>query len=212
MIPKELQNMKPLSGDESLPRDADYMGAIDIDEGSEPILTINHLYNGEITLSKGKEKKKVITFVEEKANGINEVRPLVLNRANWKMLKKLFGQVTPKALEGKKIQLYLQDGVRNPSTGEKGKGIRIRDKAPTGAKYVAPKCEGCGKAITGMANFTAEQIAAASKQKYGKCLCVECGQKAKAELEAANAVKTEEPATAEPENDLAAQLMAAAEE
>jgi len=214
MIPKELQNMKPLTGDESLPRDADYMGAIDIDEGTEPVLTIKHLYNGEITLSKGKEKKKVITFAEEKTNGINEVRPLVLNRVNWKMLKKLFGQVTAKALEGKKIQLYLQDGVRNPGTGEKGKGIRIRDKVPTGGKYVAPKCEGCGKAITGMANFTAEQIASASKQKYGKCLCVDCGQKAKAELEAANTVKAEEITAPvnEPENDLAAQLMAAAEE
>ena len=203
MIPKELQNMKPLQGDESLPRDADYMGAVDIDKGTEPVLTIKNLYNGEITLSQGKQKKKVITFVEERVPGINEVRPLVVNRINWKTLKKMFGSLTAATLEGKKIQLYLQSGVRNPGTGEKGDGIRIRDKAPTGTKYETPKCEACGKEITGLQNFTPEQIAATNKQRYGKCLCVECGKKAKAELEA----KEKE----EPVNDLAAQLMAEAE-
>ena len=57
-------------------------------------------------------------------------------------------------------------------------------------------------ATTGI--FTAEQIAAGSKQKYGKCLCIECGQKAKAALEEKN--KPEEPA-----EDLASTLMAEAE-
>ena len=206
MIPKELMDMKPLKGDESLPRDADYMGAVDIDAGAEPILTIKNLYNGEITLSQGKSRKKVITFAEDRVQGINEVRPLVINRINWKTLKKLFGSMTAAALEGKKIQLYLQPGVRNPGTKEVGNGIRIRDKIPTGAKYVAPKCENCGKDIIGMSNFSAEQLAAASKGKYGKCLCVECGKKAKAEAE--KAAETE-PMPAE--NDLAAQLMAEAE-
>ena len=206
MIPKELMDMKPLKGDESLPRDADYMGAVDIDAGAEPILTIKNLYNGEITLSQGKSRKKVITFAEDRVQGINEVRPLVINRINWKTLKKLFGSMTATAPEGKKIQLYLQPGVRNPGTKEVGNGIRIRDKIPTGAKYVAPKCENCGKDIIGMSNFSAEQLAAASKGKYGKCLCVECGKKAKAEAE--KAAETE-PMPAE--NDLAAQLMAEAE-
>ena len=215
MIPKELLNMTPLSGDESLPREADYMGAIDIDAGAEPVLTISHLYQGEITLSKGKERKKVITFVEEKVPGINEVRPLVLNRVNWKTLKKLYGSMTAATLEGKRIQLYLQPGVRNPGTGEKGNGIRIREKVPDGKAYVAPKCEVCGKTITGMSNFTAEQIAANTKTKYGKCLCAECGKKAKAdkdrEAQAAEAQKQNDQKPDEAVNDLAAQLMAEAE-
>lgn len=191
MIPKELQNMKPLTGDESLPRDADYLGVIDFAAGAEPVLTIDKLYNGEITLSQGKQKKKVITFVEERVPGINEVRPLVLNRTNWKTLKKLFGEMTASALNGKKIQLYLQSGVRNPGTKEVGNGIRIRDKIPEGAgkKYVAPKCEECGKEITGLTGFTPEQIAATNKQRYGKCLCVECGKKRKAEIEREQASK-----------------------
>lgn len=191
MIPKELQNMRPLTGDESLPRDADYLGVIDFAAGVEPVLTIDKLYNGEITLSQGKQKKKVITFVEERVPGINEVRPLVLNRTNWKTLKKLFGEMTASALNGKKIQLYLQSGVRNPGTKEVGNGIRIRDKIPegAGAKYVAPRCEECGKEITGLTGFTPEQIAATNKKRYGKCLCVECGKKRKAEIEKEQASK-----------------------
>lgn len=183
MIPKELQNMKPLEGSESLPRDADYLGAIDFIPGTEPVLTIGNLYNGEITLSQGKQKKKVITFVEERVPGINEVRPLVLNRTNWKTLKKLFGDMTASTLKGKRIQLYLQSGVRNPGTKEVGSGIRIRETIPAaGAKYQPPVCEECGKEIVGMTGFSPEQVATINKKRYGKCLCVECGKKAKEAL------------------------------
>lgn len=225
MIPKELLNAKPLTGDESLPRDADYLGAIDFVGNTEPVLTISQLFNTEITLSQGREKKKVITFVEDRVPGINEVRPLVLNRTNWKTLKKLFGDMTAATLSGKKIQLYLQNGVRIPGTKEVGKGIRIREKIPDGKAYEAPKCEACGKAIVGTASFTPEQLVAASKQKYGRGLCIECGKKAKAELEAkqaeevnmAKAAEAKAEAKAESDTkavnvaeDLAAQLMATA--
>ena len=208
MIPKELQNMKPLKGEEKFERDSEYMGADDIDSGAEPILTIRNIYRGKVTLQRGKETKNVLTFVEEKVPGIKEVRPLIVNSGNRQVLKKLFGQVTANALEGKKIQLWIEHGVRNPSKNELTDGIRIRDKAPTGAKYTAPKCEVCGKDIQGMSNFTAEQIAASTKQKYGKCMCVDCGQKAKAAMEAEEAEK--QKAAEEPQDDLAAQLMAAA--
>ena len=212
MITKDLEHLRPLRGDEPLPRDSEYLGADDIDQKIEPVLTIKNLYRGKVTLSRGKEVKNVLTFVEENVPGIaGEVRPLIVNSTNRQTLKKLYGQVTANALEGKKIQLYIEHGVRNPSNGELTDGIRIRDKKPSvaGAKpAVTPKCADCGKEIVGVTGFTAEQIVAASKKKYGRALCVECGQKAKAALEAAEAEakKQEEPA-----DDLAAQLMADAE-
>ena len=207
MITKELQKMKPLKGDEALQRDSEYLGADDIDQSIEPVLTIKNIYRGKVTLQRGPETKNVLTFVEETVPGISEVRPLIVNSTNRQALKKMYGQVTANALEGKKIQLYIEHGVRNPAKNELTDGIRIRDRKPVAGKAAAvPKCEVCKKEIVGVANFTAEQIAAASKQKYGKCLCVDCGQKAKAELEAKAAE------AAEPETDLAAQLMAAAEE
>ena len=213
MITKELQNMKPLKGDERLERDSEYMGADDIDPNSEPVLTIKNLYRGKITLSRGKEVKNVLTFVEESVPGINEVRPLIVNSGNRQVLKKLYGQVTANALEGKKIQLWIEHGVRNPAKNELTDGIRIKDKKPTGsatktAPAVTLKCADCGKEITGAGNFTADQIAAGSMKKYGRQLCVECGQKAKAALEAQEKAAQENDA---PADDLAAQLAAAAE-
>ena len=206
MITKDLQNMRPLRGDERLERDSEYMGADDIDPGAEPVLTIKNLYRGKITLSRGKEVKNVLTFEEESVPGIKEVRPLVVNSTNRQTLKKLHKQVTANALEGKKIQLYIEHGVRNPSNGEMTDGIRIKDTVPKdGAKaHKAPKCAECGKDITGMAGYSADDIARINKERYGKCLCIECGKKAKAALEAKEEAK-------EPVSDLAAELMADAE-
>jgi len=69
-------------------------------------------------------------------------------------------------------------------------------------------CEDCGKEIQKSGRFSAEKLATASKEKYGRSLCVECGKKAKAEAEAI-AKAQEERAQ---EEDLAAALMADAEE
>ncbi len=206
MITKDLEHMRPLKGDEYLQRDSEYMGADDIAEGIEPVLTIKNIYRGKVTLSRGKEIKNVLTFAEESVPGISEVRPLIVNSTNRQTLKRLYKQVTANALEGKKIQLWIEHGVRNPSKNELTDGIRIRDFIPKDGK--APKtfkCAECGKEIVGVSNFTAEQIVAASKQKYGKQLCVDCGQKKKAEMEAAQESHEEQ------QDNLAAELMADAE-
>ena len=212
MITRDLEHMKPLKGDEPLPRDSEYLGADDLDTAIEPVLTIKNLYRGKVTLSRGKEVKNVLTFVEESVPGIaGEVRPMILNSTNRQTLKKLFKAVTANALEGKKIQLFIEHGVRNPSNGELTDGIRIRDKAPKAGKtYVAPKCAECGKEITGVSGLSAEQVAKMTKDKYGKQMCSECAAKKKAEMEAAKAEEAAAPA--EPQDDLAAQLMAEAGE
>ena len=211
MLPNELKNLTPMKGKERLGanRESEYLGAEDIEPGTEPVLTIASLYNGMITLARGKERHDVIAFVEEKIPGmINQVRPLVVNATNRKTLRKIYKAVTAETLVGKKIKLYLEHNVRDPSTGDKVDGIRIRPQAPDGKAPAAIKCEGCGKNVTGMGNFTAEQIAENARKKYGKCLCVECSQKAKAE---ADAKAAEEAKPAEPQDDLAAELLEEAE-
>ena len=211
MITKELQKMKPLKGDEKFERDSEYMGADDIDGSVEPVLTIKNLYRGKVTLQRGPELKNVMSFVEDSVPGISEVRPLIVNSTNRQILKKLFGQVTANALEGKKIQLYIEHGVRNPAKNELTDGIRIRDKKPAaaGKPATAPKCSVCGKEIIGVSGFSVEQIVAASKQKYGKALCVDCGQKEKAARESAGSAEDNKTVKAD---DLASQLAAAAAE
>lgn len=179
MIPDELKRMKPMTGSERLGanRDSEYLGAEDIEPGTEPVLTIKALYNGMITLQRGKENKDVIVFAEDKVPGINNVRPLVCNATNRKTLKKLYKSVTADALVGKKIQLFIDNKVRDPSTGELTDGIRIRPRIPADKKAEAIICEQCGKPIKAIGQFSAEQIASINQKRYGKKLCGECSKK-----------------------------------
>jgi DNA-directed RNA polymerase subunit RPC12/RpoP len=211
MIPKELQNMKPMTGKDRLGamRDSEYLGVEDIEPGTEPVLTIKNLYNGMITLARGKERHDVIAFAEESVPGsIKQVRPLVVNATNRKTLRKLYKSVTAETLVGKKIKLYIDPTVRNPSTGEKDGGIRIKDKIPT-STATAPteyKCADCGNVITGIGDYSAEQVAKMNFSRFGKQICGACSTKLK---EAQEKAKTEPEQV---ENSLADALAAEAAE
>ena len=216
MIPEELKNQKAMKGNERLGanRDSEYLGVEDIEPGTEPVLTISALYNAVITLQRGKERHDVITFVEETVPGsIKQVRPLVVNATNRRMLRKLYKATTAESLVGKKIKLWIDWSVRNPSTGEKDGGIRIKDeKNPTAGANAAPKiykCADCKKEITGVGNYTAEQVAMMNQNRFGRMICAECSKKIKAAQEAEEKAKTE---TKETDNSLADALNAEAAE
>lgn len=179
MIPDEVKRMRPLSGKERLgaDRDSEFMGAEDIDPGQEPVLTIKNIYNGMVTLSRGKEKKDFIVFVEETVPGIKTVHPLIVNATNRKTLRKLYKSVSADTLEGKKIQLYIENNVRDPSTGDRVDGIRIRPRVPA-AKPAGPVlCDECKKPIAAVGGYSPEDIARINKGRYGRCLCAACSKK-----------------------------------
>lgn len=73
--------LRQLTGDERLGqmRESEYLGAEDIDDGVEPVLTIAGLWYGSVTLQRGKENKDVLSFTEERVPGIMQVRPLIVN-------------------------------------------------------------------------------------------------------------------------------------
>lgn len=193
MIPEELKRMKPLTGKERLGanRDSEYLGAEDIDPGSEPILTIKAIYNGMVTLQRGKENKDVIVFAEESVPGLNKVRPLIVNSTNRKTLRKLFKTVDADTLVGKKVQLYLEHNVRDPSTGDKVDGIRIRSRIPSAPRTEPLICAECGEAIKAVGNYTAEDVARMNKARYGQEICAACSKK-RATAAQSGEVKTEE--------------------
>ena len=196
MIPEELKRMKPMQGKERLGanRDSEYLGAEDIDPGSEPVLTIDHIYNGMVTLQRGKENKDVITFKEERVPGIKNVRPLIVNSTNRKTLRKIYKAVTAENLEGKRIQLYLDPNVRDPSTGDKVDGIRIRPKVPSAKAAEPVMCEMCKKPITSFGQYSAEQMVQISKERFnGRCVCATCGAELKKQMEAEAAAQAEPP-------------------
>lgn len=100
--------LRQLTGDERLGqmRESEYLGAEDIDDGTEPVLTIAGLWYGSVTLQRGKENKDVLSIKEERVPGILQVRPLIVNSTNRKTLRKLFGDAKASTLVGKQIQLY----------------------------------------------------------------------------------------------------------
>ena len=189
-------NLKKLTAEERLGqnRESEYLGAEDIDPGTEPILTIDALYNGMVTLQRGKENKDVITFKEKSVNGLKNVRPLIVNATNRKTLRKIYGGVQSKTLEGKQIQLYIDHKVRDPQDGSLTDGIRIRPFKPKPPIQIPP-CSSCGGEIKPAAGKTAEWMLAYTVKTYGKALCAECAAKEKAAKMAAEEAETAEHTT-----------------
>lgn len=179
MIPDEIKRMRPLTGNERLGanRDSEYLGAEDIDPGTEPVLTIAAIYNGMVTLQRGKENKDVIVFKEESVPGIRNVRPLIVNATNRKTLRKIYKSVTADSLAGKRVQLYIDHNVRDPSSGDKVDGIRIKAKVPAPPRTEPLICEDCGKQITGVGTYSAEYVAAINLKRFKKTICAECSKK-----------------------------------
>ena len=212
MIPDELKRMTPLKGKERLgaDRDSEYMGAEDLDPEIEPVLTIKALYNGMVTLSRGKEKKDVIVFAEETVPGIKTVHPLIINATNRKTLRKLYKNVTAETLMGKKVQLYLEHNVRDPSTGDKVDGVRIKNRIPNAqnASNAPIPCADCGQPITAVGTYSATDIAQINEKRFGRKLCAACSKKL-TEQAKQEQPKQEEPVAEEPkpQSSLAESLM-----
>lgn len=179
MIPDELKRMKPLGKGERLGqnRDSEYLGAEDIDPGTEPILTIDAIYNGMVTLQRGKENKDVITFRENSVDGIRNVRPLIVNATNRKTLRKIYKSVTVETLVGKQIQLYIDHNVRDPSSGDRIDGIRIRPRVPQQARKEPIICPDCGQEVVGVGRYSADDVARLNVQRYGRPICANCSKK-----------------------------------
>jgi hypothetical protein len=185
MMPKD--KLRQLTGKERLGmnRDSEYLGAEDISEGISPVLTISGLWNGLVTLQRGKENKDVLTFKEEKVPGMSQVRPLIVNATNRKTLKKLYKGVTAEILTGKKIQLYVDHSVRDPQDGGITDGVRIKQVIPPGeARNGKSICLDCGSEIAATEKMTAAQIVAFARKRFGADLCAGCMKKRQAQAEA----------------------------
>jgi len=202
MIPDELKRLHRMTGTERLGqnRDSEYLGAEDIDPGTEPVLTIKALYFGAVTLSNGKEEKEVIEFAESTVPGIKNVRPMVVNATCRKALKKLYKSTSAEVLEGKQIKLYvIPEGARNPRTGERVDCIRIKPEIPKATFSRDIICDECGGVLTAYGKMNPAQLAAYTRKKYGKTLCADCAAAQSKAEETKTEDKPEQTATTETE-------------
>ena len=144
----------------------DYLGAYALQPGEELIVTIKDFKQDNVVGTGGtKELKTIVTFCEN-------VKPMVLNRTNAKTITKLFGTPYMEQWKGKKIQIFVESGIR--AFGEIVDGIRVRPFLP---KIDKPICAACKQEIQAFNGRSPQAIASYTQQKYGKVLCSGCAKK-----------------------------------
>lgn len=181
------KNLKKIVGNDRLSKyvDSDYLGSGMLDLDEDYILTIKGLWQGKISTGGKAEQQVVIEFAERTVNGV-EIKPMILNATNRRTLKKLYGNDSAEALEGKRIIVYVEQGVRDPRTGGTTEGLRIRGRKPQEAADKTYVCKDCGNVVADSDGIKAAQIVDVAKRRHGITLCARCLAKRKAESTASN--------------------------
>ncbi|MGN1130431.1 MAG: hypothetical protein ACI4Q8_03685 [Ruminococcus sp.] len=145
-----------------------YLGAYSIENGQDLILTIKYVNEETVIGTDGKKDNCVVChFVEN-------VKPMIFNSTNMKMITKLYQTPYIEDWTGKKIQVGIE---KIKAFGEVVEALRIRKTIPQIQAKELPKCESCGNDIQPLNSMTSEQVALYTKNKYGKQLCSACATK-----------------------------------
>ena len=145
----------------------DYLGAYALDPGQDLIVTIKSVANEVVTGTDGKKETcSVMHFMEN-------VKPMVLNSTNSKTITKLLKTPYIEQWAGKKIQIYIEYGIK--AFGDIVDALRIRPFLPVEKEL---KCTDCGNTIQAYEKMTADILAKYTLKNYGRCLCAECATKA----------------------------------
>lgn len=145
----------------------DYLGAYALEPGQDLVVTIRSVANEVVTGTDGKKETcSVMRFAEN-------VKPMVLNATNSKMITKLLKTPYIERWTGRKIQIYVENGVK--AFGDVVDALRIRPFLPVEKELI---CADCGGKIEGFGKSSAEVVAKHTLSKYGKMLCSACASKA----------------------------------
>lgn len=142
----------------------DYLGECDFLPGEEKTVTIDSITTSEVMGDGGKTAEKPIMKFKE------EIKPLIVNTTNFKMLQKLFESRYIEDWLGKKVILYGDPNVKFGK--ELVGGVRVKKELPLTTKNIP--CVKCGQIIAATDKFTINQILAAGNKKYGQPVCMDC--------------------------------------
>lgn len=164
-----------LTGDFRKFMDKSFLGAWDLNDKDDTVLTIDHVERNEVKNDRGTEKKMTIHFAEA------GYKPMICNTTNAKAISKAHGSTKVEDWEKKKIALYK---ATITAFGQTTECIRVREYAP---KTDEIYCEVCGDLITDVTvdgkTHKAKVIANRALSKFGKYMCYDCASAAKAEQE-----------------------------
>lgn len=145
----------------------DYLGAYALTPGEDLVVTIKSVANESVTGTDGKKETcMVMRFVEN-------VKPMVLNATNSKTITKLLKTPYIEYWKGRKIQIYIQEGVK--AFGEVVDALRIRPFLPIEQELL---CADCGAKIESFGKISDDVVARHTLNNYGRMLCSACASKA----------------------------------
>ena len=155
-----------LTGDYRKYLDKNYLGAWDVPDDGDLILTIDHAERNEVQNERGKETKTVLYFKED-------YKPMILNKVNPDSISKALGSTKLEDWEGKRIAIFSEKV--NAFGGVKD-ALRVRPYPP---KETDVFCEDCGQKVTVHGSYSVNKIITMSRAKYGADLCWDCAMKRK---------------------------------
>lgn len=164
-----------LSGDFRKFMDKSFLGSWDVPDGSDLILTIDHVARDDVKNDRGTEKKLTLHFKER------GYKPMICNVTNAKAISKAYNSPNVEDWENKRISIYT---ATISAFGETSECLRIRDYAPKSDELY---CEVCGELITDQVyegkKYKAKAIANNAITKFNKAMCFDCYMLAKSEQE-----------------------------
>lgn len=163
-----------------------YLGAYEFQPNEEKTVTIAYVREERVMGADGKSEDCIVAHFQEK-----DLKPMILNVTNCKAIAKLYKTPYIEEWVGKRLVLRVQP-VK--AFGEVVDAVRIKPEIPKAAPS-APVCEECAQILKPFGKMNATQLAAYTKQKYGRVLCADC---AKGQIDAAEN-KAEENKPEQPE-------------
>lgn len=164
-----------LKGDFRKFMDKSFLGSWDVPDGSDLVLTIDHVSRDDVQNEKGHEKKMALHFKER------DYKPMICNTTNAKAISKAYGSTKVEDWENKKIGIYK---ATISAFGQTTECLRVRDYPPKSDELY---CEVCGELITDRTvdgkTYKAKAIANNALTKFGKYMCYDCAHDAAAEQE-----------------------------
>lgn len=174
----------------------DYMGAYAFDPGEEKVGTIAYVREEMVIGADGKKESCIVAHFSEK-----DLKPMILNATNCKAIAKLYKTPYIEDWAGKAIVMRVQ---QVKAFGEVVEAVRIKPEIPKVAFSRDIICDECGGILQPYGKMNAAQLAAYTRQKYGKTLCADCAAAESKQAETAQAdnkqaeQETHETETTEP--------------
>ena len=158
--------MAELKGDYRKFMDKNYLGAWDVPDDGDLILTIDHAARDDVKNERGTERKLTIHFVED-------YKPMILNATNSKAISEACGSMKVETWAGQRIAIYTQKVTAFGGTTD---ALRIRNYPP---KVTEVFCEDCGQLIKEANGYSVNKIVLRSRALFGKDYCYDCSIKHK---------------------------------